>query len=439
MNAPQQPAPGALYAAPEVPLSRPGYLLAVLTATYAVNFLDRQVVNILAESIKRDLQISDTQLGLLTGTAFGLFYSLLGLPIARLADRFSRIRIITVALALWSALTAACGAAQNFLQLFLMRLGVGVGEAGGTPPAQSLIADYFPQEKRTLAMAVFALGVPIGSFCGFLLGGILDAGWGWRTAFIAAGLPGIALAILVALTLKEPPRGLSDRRIGSLAHQSEPTSLRVSIAEIFARRSFIRLVLGGTCGIFIVYVTNAWLPSFLIRSHGLGSAQVGGWIAFCVGVGGLIGSLGGGWLATRLKPRFARAEVWMIATSTLLTAPTLLWTLFASNTRVAMTGMFVLCALSFVWIGPTSALIQRITPIRSRTLAAALQLSIANVIAMLFGPPSIGYLSDRLQPMLGVDSLRYALTTVVIVSVLGAAIYLSAGKHLLNDIDSVER
>ena len=326
---------------------RPGYVLAVLTATYAVNFLDRQVINILAESIKRDLQISDTQLGLLTGTAFGLFYSTLGLPIAFLADRYSRTRIITLALAVWSALTAACGLAQNYLQLFLMRLGVGVGEAGGTPPSQSLIADYFPQEKRTLAMAVFALGVPLGSFCGFLLGGILDAGWGWRTAFVVAGLPGIALALLVALTVREAPRGMSDPGHGLSGHQSGPATLRMSLAEIFARRSFIRLVLGGTCGIFIVYVTNAWLPSFLIRSHALNSAQVGGWIAFCVGVGGLIGSLGGGWLATRLKRRFARAEVWMIATSTLLTAPALLWTLFASSTRFALAGMFVLCALSY--------------------------------------------------------------------------------------------
>lgn len=421
------------------PVNRAGYVLAVLTATYAVNFLDRQVVNILAESIKRDLQISDTQLGLLTGTAFGLFYSILGLPIARLADSYSRTRIITIALAVWSALTAACGMAQTYAQLFLMRLGVGVGEAGGTPPAQSLIADYFPQERRTLAMAVFALGVPLGSFCGFLLGGILDAGWGWRTAFVVAGLPGVVLSVLVAFTLKEPPRGMSDRAHGLSAEPSGPVALRVSVAEIFARRSFIRLVLGGTCGIFIVYVTNAWLPSFLIRLHALDSARVGGLIAFFVGAGGLIGSLGGGWLATRLKRRFARAEVWMIATSTLLTAPALLWTLFASSTRSALCGMLVLYALSYVWIGPTSALIQRITPIRSRTLAAALQLSIANVIAMLFGPPSIGYLSDRLQPLFAVESLRYALAATAIVSILGAAVYLSAGRHLLRDFDAAGR
>lgn len=414
-------------------------MLALLTATYAVNFLDRQVVNILAESIKRELQISDMQLGLLTGTAFGLFYSLLGLPIARLADRYSRVRIITIALAVWSALTAACGIAQNYAQLFLMRLGVGVGEAGGTPPAQSLMADYFPQERRTLAMAVFALGLPLGSFCGFVLGGIVDAGWGWRMAFVIAGVPGIFLSVLVALTLKEPPRGMSDLGPVAIGDHLAPAPLRVSLAEIFARRSFIRLVLGGTCGIFIVYVTNAWLPSFLIRLHGLDSARVGGWIAFCVGVGGLFGSLGGGWLATRLKRRFARAEVWMIAISTLLTAPALLWTLFASRTQYALAGMFVLYALSYVWIGPTSALIQRVTPIRSRTLAAALQLSIANVIAMLFGPPSIGYLSDRLQSTFAVDSLRYALASTAIVSILGAAVYLSAGRHLVRDFDSAGR
>lgn len=417
------------------PISHASLVLAVLTAAYAVNFLDRQVVNILAESIKHDLQISDTQLGLLTGTAFGLFYSTLGVPIARLADRYSRVRIIAIALAVWSTLTAACGFAQNYAQLFLMRLGVGVGEAGGTPPAQSLIADYFPQQTRTFAMAVFALGVPLGSFCGFLLGGVIDAGWGWRTAFVVAGLPGIVLAVLVATMLKEPLRGMSDGvTVGSAGVARTP--FRESLAEIFAGKSFLRLVLGGTCGIFIVYVTNAWLPPFLIRLHALNSAQVGGWIAFCVGVGGLIGSLGGGWIATRLRRRFPRAEVWVIATSTFLTAPALLFTVFARTTPAALAGMFALYTLSYVWIGPTSALIQRVTPIRSRSLAAGLQLSIANVIAMLFGPPLIGYLSDRLQPLYAVESLRYALATTVVVSMLGAAIYLSAGKYLLRDFQT---
>lgn len=412
--------------------SRAGHVLALLTATYAVNFLDRQVVNILAESIKRDLQISDTQLGLLTGTAFGLFYSTLGVPIARLADRYNRVRIITFALATWSILTAACGAAQSYAQLFMMRLGVGVGEAGGTPPSHSLIADYFPQETRTLAMAVFALGVPVGSFCGFLLGGILDVGWGWRTAFVVAGFPGIVLALLVAFTIREPPRGMSDP--GPRVPVGEAAApLRVALAEIFAQGAFVRLVLGGTCGIFIVYVTNAWLPSFFIRLHALDAAQVGGWIAFCVGGGGLIGSVGGGWIATRLKRRYWRAEAWVIAASTLLTGPALLATVFADSTRAALTSMFVLYTLSYVWIGPTSALIQRITPIRSRTLAAGLQLSIATVIALLLGPPLIGYISDRLEPALGIASLRYALAPTAVVSLLGAAIYVSAGMHLLRD------
>ena len=412
--------------------SRAGYVLALLTATYAVNFLDRQVVNILAESIKRDLQISDTQLGLLTGTAFGLFYSILGVPIARLADRYNRVKIITFALATWSLLTATCGAAQSYGQLFLMRLGVGVGEAGGTPPSHSLIADYFSHETRTLAMAVFALGVPLGSFCGFLLGGILDVGWGWRTAFVVAGFPGIILALLVAFTIREPPRGMSDP-VQCVPVGAASASVRASLAEIFAQSSFLRLVLGGTCGIFIVYVTNAWLPSFFMRLHALDAAQAGGWIAFCVGGGGLIGSLGGGWIATRLKRRYWRAEAWVIATSTLLTGPALLATLFAESTQWALTSMFVLYTLSYVWIGPTSALIQRVTPIRSRTLAAGLQLSIATVIALLLGPPLIGYISDRLEPTLGIASLRYALATTAVVSLLGAAVYLSAGFQLLRD------
>ncbi len=345
-----------------------GWALALLTATYAVNFLDRQVVNILGESIKRDLGISDTQLGLLTGTAFGLFYSTLGLPIARLADHFNRVRVITVAVALWSALTAACGSAATYAQLFLCRLGVGVGEAGGTPPAQSLIADFFPQRTRTMAMAVFTLGVPIGSFLGYLLGGVIDEAWGWRMAFVIAGIPGIVLAALIHFTLREPPRGMSDP--GTHVEVALPP-LRESLSGLFRRKSFLRLVLGGTCGIFVVYVTNAWLPPFFIRVHHLSTGQVGAWIALCV--------------------------------------------------------------VSYVWLGPTAALIQRVSPIRSRTLAGALQLSIANVIALLLGPPLIGYLSDRWSPTLGTESIRYALATAAIVSVLGAAMYLWAGRHVLAD------
>lgn len=407
-----------------------GWALALLTATYAVNFLDRQVVNILGESIKRDLGISDTQLGLLTGTAFGLFYSTLGLPIARLADHFNRVRVITVAVALWSALTAACGSAATYAQLFLCRLGVGVGEAGGTPPAQSLIADFFPQRTRTMAMAVFTLGVPIGSFLGYLLGGVIDEAWGWRMAFVIAGIPGIVLAALIHCTLREPPRGMSDP--GTHVEVALPP-LRESLSGLFRRKSFLRLVLGGTCGIFVVYVTNAWLPPFFIRVHHLSTGQVGAWIALCVGLGGLIGSLGGGWIATRLQSRFARSEVWVIACSSLLTGPALLATLFAPTVDTALAGMMVLYALSYVWLGPTAALIQRVSPIRSRTLAGALQLSIANVIALLLGPPLIGYLSDRWSPTLGTESIRYALATAAIVSVLGAAMYLWAGRHVLAD------
>lgn len=415
----------------------PAYVLTLLALLYTLNFLDRQVINILAESIKRDLGISDTELGLLTGTAFGIFYSVLGVPIGRLADRWNRVNVISVSLFLWSLLTALSGLAQSYVQLFLLRLGVGVGEAGGSPPAQSLISDYFPYSRRATAMAVFTLGVPLGSFLGFLIGGIVDDLWGWRVAFFVAGAPGLILVLLIKFTLREPPRGAADGVPPGRASELPP--LKATLAGLFERRSYIRLVLGGTFGILMVYISGAWLPAFFIRVHGMTAGEIGMWMALGVGLGGAIGSIGGGWLSDHLRQRFPRPEIAILAVSTALTCPLLLLTVLSEALPLALTGLFLLNLFAFVWIGPTSATIQRVVPIRSRSLAVGIQLSVANILSLTFGPPAVGYLSDLFAAQYGSESLRYALAIASFAAFGGTAVYLSAGRHVLADIASAER
>jgi MFS family permease len=420
----------------EVRGAYPAYVLTLLALLYSFNFLDRQVINILAESIKRDLRISDTELGLLTGTAFGIFYSVLGVPIARLADRWSRVGIISFSLFLWSLLTALCGVTQNYVQLFLCRLGVGIGEAGGSPPAQSLISDYFSYSRRATAMAIFTLGVPFGSFLGYLIGGFIDDRWGWRVAFFVAGLPGLILVLLIRFTLKEPVRGEADGVPPEARGELPP--IGPTLRGMFQRRSYIRLVLGGTFGILIVYISGAWLPPFFIRVHGMSAGEIGTWLALSVGVGGGIGSIGGGWLSDRLRRRYPRPEIWILAISTALTCPLLLLTVLSKGLPLALTGLFLLNMFAFVWIGPTSATIQRVVPIRSRSLAVGIQLSVANIISLTFGPPIVGTISDMLRPEVGVDSIRYALAIASFAALGGTASYLMAGRYVLSDIEGAE-
>jgi predicted MFS family arabinose efflux permease len=415
----------------------PAYVLTLLALLYTLNFLDRQVINILAEAIKRDLGISDTELGLLTGTSFGIFYSVLGIPIARLADRWSRVGIISISLFLWSLLTACSALAQTYAQLFLLRLGVGVGEAGGSPPAQSLISDYFPPSRRATAMAVFTLGVPLGSFLGFLVGGIVEDHWGWRVAFLVAGAPGLLLALLIRLTLREPHRGAADGIAAGGAGELPP--LRRTLASLMERRSYVRLVWGGGFGILIVYISGAWLPAFFIRVHGMSAGEIGTWMAISVGGGGAIGSLAGGWLSDRLRARFARPEIAILAVSTALTCPLLLLTVLSEERPAALAGLFLLNLFAFVWIGPTSATIQRVVPVRARALAVGIQLSLANIFALTLGPPAVGLISDLFAPQFGAESLRYALAIASFAAFGGTAVYLSAGRYVLADIASADK
>ncbi len=399
----------------------------MLTLAYALNFLDRQIINILAESIKRDLQISDTQLGLLTGTAFGMFYSILGIPIARLADRTHRVRILSAALMVWSVFTGLCGLAASFTQLFIARLGVGIGEAGGTPASQSLLSDYFPASRRATALAIFSMGLPIGTALGFVVGGYLDALVGWRHALAIAAIPGVLLALVILWFLREPHRGAADG-IDGTAMERPPFG--PAIRELLRKRGLLYPVIGGSCAIFVNYVCNAWLPAFYIRLHGMDVGQAGLWIGLCVMTGGSVGVLGGGILVDRCRPKMHSAEVIVPAVTTVIALIALFGVLLAETTRTAIVWMFVFYTFITAWMGPTNAVVQRTAPIRSRSLATGLQLLIGNIVSLAVGPALVGWLSDTFGRSHGVEGLRLALLCVPAAGLIGAGFYIAARRHL---------
>ena len=275
------------------------YALGVLVVVYTFNFIDRQILSILLEPIKQDLGLSDSALGMLTGFAFALFYATLGIPIARFADRSNRRNLIAWALAIWSAMTAVSGLAQNFWHLLLARIGVGVGEAGCSPPAHSMLADYFPTENRATALGIYSLGIPFGILFGFIAGGWLNEFFGWRVAFFIVGVPGLLLAILVRFTLREPPRGMAEGRV---ADEEQPTIME-TFRFLWSKRAFRHMAVGGGLTAFVGYGVITWVPSFLIRSYGMSTGDVGTYLGLILGIPGGIGIALGGYLADRYGAR----------------------------------------------------------------------------------------------------------------------------------------
>jgi predicted MFS family arabinose efflux permease len=422
------PAPHA-----EAPHYSPAYLrwaLALLCLVYVVNFVDRQILSILLQSIKRDLQLSDTQLGLLSGTAFGIFYATLGVPIARLADRFSRKWVMTICLVLWSGFTALCGSAAGFGALLAYRIGVGVGEAGGSPPAHSMISDYFPPERRATALAIFSLGVPIGILVGFLAGGWLDQTLGWRRAFVFVGLPGLIVAAVVAIVLREPPRGHSE---GLTAAGASPSAMTV-IRFLWRSRSFRHLSFASGLYAFVGYSVISWAPSFLIRSHGMQSGEVGTWLSLIIGVGGGVGVYLGGVAADRWAASDARARVRLPALAMAAAFPFGFFIYTTSSTALALALLTVPTLLGGVYQGPTFAVTQFLATPKMRATAAAVLLFMINIIGLALGPWATGWISDRLAPGFGADSLRYALLIVSCLLAWSALHFWLAGRTLLADL-----
>ena len=406
------------------------YTLAVLVLIYASSHVDRQIVSILAESIKQELLLSDSQLGFLIGLSFALFYATLGIPIAMLADRYSRRNIIAVSVLIWSGMTALSGLATNFVQLALARIGVGIGEAGSSPPSHSMITDLFPLESRSAAMGVYAAGINIGVLVGFLVGGWIDQIYGWRMAFFIVGIPGIFLGLLLVLTVKEPAR----------THAPKPWPKNF-IAEIWqtlkimiAIRSLRHIMIGCTLVVFVGYGTTYWNGVFFRRIHGLSPGEAGTLLALIGGIIGGVGTFFGGWLADRLARRDKRAYVWLTSLVKIAIAPFVFW-FYLENDLVTLS--FLLAFIAFLggfYLSVSFAMTQTLLPPASRALGAAILLFCINIIGLGLGPFMVGVLSDYFSGQYGDQSLRYALISVSLINIWGAWHYFRAGRYLREDL-----
>ena len=387
------------------------------------NVLDRQVIGILAERIKLDMQLNDTELGLLTGSAFGLMYAFLTIPMARLADRVNRTRLIAFALASWSLLTVCCGLAANFSQLILARMGVGIGEAGSQSASATLIADYFPPSRRGLAMAIFYLGVPVGGCIGLLLGAIIGSRWGWRAAFVAAGLPGLLLALAVFLVMRDPrqpvARDPASRPLGDLI---------AAIHRLLAISSYRTLVVACISGATAQNIASAWFPVYFVRVHHLSMIDTAFWMVVGIALGGTLGSIGSGMICDRLRHRSRRPEVAILIAAAVTLCPLLIITCLARSTPVAIGAMILSYVCAFVFLTPSTLLIQQTTPPDCRSLGVGIWGSVINVVSLILVLPLVGWGSDRLTAVFGLRGLGLSLACTAIVPLLGGFGYWRVGR-----------
>jgi predicted MFS family arabinose efflux permease len=407
-----------------------GYTLFILTAVYVFNFIDRQILVILQESIKQELGLSDTQLGLMTGFTFAIFYVSFGIPIARLADKGNRRNIIAVSLTIWSAFTALSGMAQNFLQLLLARIGVGIGEAGGSPPSHSIISDLYPPKKRATALAIYSTGISIGILLGFLIGGWVNQYLGWRMTFLVVGLPGIALALILRFTLKEPARGASENG----ADTANQHSIKDVLKLLKAKKSFRYIAVGAGLAAYVSYTVSSWLPPFMARVHEMSSAEIGTWLSLIFGIGSGLGYFMGGFLTDRLSKKDKRWYLWLPAMALIVATPLALLAFFATDKNTTLLAIVIPAFLNSLYLAPCIALTHGIVNVRMRALASAILFFVLNIIGLGFGPFVAGVISDTLQPTLGIDALRWALSNSVIASLLSALCLYMASKSIREDL-----
>ncbi|MDB5692838.1 MAG: transporter [Alphaproteobacteria bacterium] len=405
-------------------------VLSILLLAYIFNFIDRQIVGVLAIPIKKELALSDTQLSLMGGLAFALFYSGIAIPVAWLADRKSRVKIIAAAVGLWSVFTAACGLAGNFWQLFLARMGVGIGEAGGVAPSYALVSDFFPPERRGRALAIFSLGIPIGSALGVFFGGWIGSHLDWRSAFFIVGSAGIPAALLVRFGISEPVRGGFDA--GARAGDAAPP-FRIVAATLARKPSFWLLSLGAASGSILGYGLIFWLPSFFTRSFHLPLAQVGTFYGSIVLVGGVAGTLLGGWLGDRLGAKNEAAYALVPAVAFLIAAPAYAAGVFAPSLPLAWILFVIPQMLGLAWLGPIIAAVQHIVPPNMRATASASFLFINNLIGIGFGIFFFGRMSDAMKAVHGEDSLRYSILYGLGFYLLAALLYFLAAGRLRKD------
>ncbi len=414
------------------------YVLAILVLVYTMNFLDRQILGILAGPIKKELGLTDGQLGLMGGLAFALLYSTLGVPIAYLADRSSRRRIMAWALGIWSGFTALCGLAGNFWQLFLCRVGVGVGEAGGVAPAYSMISDYFPKEQRARALSVYSLGIPVGSACGILFGGLIAASIDWRAAFIIVGLAGMVLAPIFRYTVRDPKRGGYDAAPTAEKPGLAPaTSAPARFGEVFRivsrKPTFYLLAFGAAMSSVCGYGIAFWLPSFFSRSYSLTLKETAIFYAIITFIGGCLGILGGGFIADRVGKKSKAYYPLIPAVAFTIALPCFFFAVNTTSLAVAFPLFLIPTALNLMWLGPILASVQHLVPGHMRTTASAMFLLINNLLGIAVGYYYFGAVSDALRPAYGDESLRYAIYSGLGFYVLAATLFVIASRKIKKD------
>ena len=408
------------------------YALGILVVVYTFNFIDRQILSILLEPVKADLGLSDTAMGMLTGFAFAMFYATLGIPIARFADRTNRRNLIAGALGVWSIFTALSGLAQNFWHLLIARIGVGVGEAGCSPPAHSMIADYYPADQRATALGIYSLGIPFGIMFGLFAGGWINEFFGWRAAFFVVGLPGVLLALVVRFSLAEPQRGMAEGRIDS----GEQPSVGETLTYLWQKKSFRHMSFAAALTAFVGYGFVTWAPAFLIRSFGMGTGEIGTWFGLILGIPGGLGIFLGGYLADKFGARDPKWYLWTTAIALIIVTPFNLLVYLATDSTMALLGMVIPVLLGNFYQATTFSQTQGISELRMRAVAAGILLFIINIIGLGLGPQAVGLISDLLSEQYGQESLRYALLICALINLWAGAHYFIAGRHLKDDLVS---
>jgi len=414
------------------------YVAWLLCGVYTLSIMDRQLVAILVEPIRKEFVLKDWHMGLLSGFAFAIFYTTLGVPLARLADRNNRVTLIGVSLLVWSAFTGLTGLAKTFVHLLIARIGVAVGEAGCNPAAYSLIGDYFEARRRATALSIFHMGGYIGSFLGLLLGGWIGHAYGWRAAFLLVGLPGIAVALLMKLTLRELPRGFSD----PVRAVAEPPPVGQVVRALLTKASFRHLAFAAALHNFAVYGVGNWYAAFLMRSHGMNVARAGTILAICTVIGGAAGTYFGGMLSDRLAARRhdSRYYLWVPAVSLIVGFPLSQGVLFFDDTSIVIALLSPVVMCSAAYLAPSITATYGLVGIRERALASAVLLFVINLIGLGLGPLFAGFASDQLRQMflerglsqaeaLG-EGLRWSLRIIVAVNLWSAAHYFIATRTL---------
>lgn len=408
------------------------YVLGALFVVYIFNFVDRQILAILIPPIKEDLGVSDTLMGLLTGPVFVISYTLAGLPLARWADRHSRVWLITIGMLVWSVMTAASGFSRSFAQLAAARLGVGLGEASFTPAAHSLITDYFPPHRRATALAIFAAGASVGTIAGYLGGGYIGEYVGWHEAFFIVGVPGLFAAVIFRVTVRDPVRGAFDAPRADASGES----LRVVIRYLLSRRSFVYIVASAMLHGFSSYGASSWIPTFLVRVHHLGLWEVGIILGAFVGVSGFVGQILGGRVSDSLGRSDPRWYMWTPAIASVVALPFLVAFLLVSDLYWAVANYVVGGLAMSMWTGPTYAMAQGVAKPHMRAMAAAIVIFMLSLVGAALGPLIVGMLNDGLEPRFGEEAVRYSLLIVIVPHTLASIFNLLAVRTLREDLQA---